>query len=121
MRTVTFLVVLVAGLAMLAIAGCKDHADQTTPATVDGSVAISVTENGFVPNEIHLRAGQPVTLVVTRRTEKTCATELVLKDYDISRKLPLNESVRIPFTPTQSGSLTYSCAMGMIQGHIVVE
>ena len=63
----------------------------------------------------------PLTLVVTRKTDETCATELVLPAYGIDAKLPLGEPVTITFTPARSGELRYSCAMKMFQGVIDVR
>jgi plastocyanin domain-containing protein len=113
---------LAASLASISLIGCggrSQPASEAPPSTE--AVAISVTEEGFVPKEIHVKAGQPVTLAVTRKTERTCATELVLKEYAINQKLPMNETVEIKFTPTHAGQLTYACGMDMIKGHIVVE
>lgn len=39
-------------------------------------IAIEVTSKGFVPSTIHLKAGQPIVLVVTRKTDRTCAREI---------------------------------------------
>jgi plastocyanin domain-containing protein len=90
----------------------------------DGSrvITLSVTEKGYEPTPITLKKDEPVKLVVTRKTEQTCATELVMKDYGIDTKLPLNTPVEIAFTPNKSGTLTYGCAMGqMISGTFMVE
>jgi plastocyanin domain-containing protein len=84
-------------------------------------IELAVTENGFEPARVEVAANQPVTLVVTRKTEKTCAKELVLKEYNINQPLPMNEAVEITFTPTQSGDLTYACGMDMIKGVIAVH
>ena len=84
-------------------------------------VKINVTEKGFVPATVKVKAGEPVTLAVTRKTTRTCATELVLKEYDIHQKLPLNETVRITFTPKTAGELVYACGMNMGKGTIVVQ
>jgi plastocyanin domain-containing protein len=84
-------------------------------------VTLTVTEKGFEPAVVKVRAGSPVTLMVTRRTERTCATELVLKEHGINQPLPLNQAVEITFTPTQSGDLTYACAMDMYRGTVHVE
>lgn len=89
----------------------------------DGSqrVRVTVTEKGFVPAVVTVQAGKPVTLLVTRKTDRTCATELVLKAHGIDEKLPLNKTVAIRFTPERPGELDYACAMGMIHGKIVVK
>lgn len=85
-------------------------------------VDLAVTEKGFEPSPVPLKKGEPVKLVVTRKTDLTCATELVMDEYKIDAKLPLNEPVEIAFTPHQSGTLRYGCAMGkMIAGTLVVD
>lgn len=85
-------------------------------------VAIKVTDNGFEPNPINLKKGEPVRLQVTRTTDNTCATEFVLDEHNINQKLPLNEAVAIRFTPDKTGELKYGCAMQkMISGRFVIE
>ena len=108
---------LVAGTVGLALAaGCS-----SAGAARDQRVKITVTEQGFVPAVVTVHAGRPVTLLVTRRTEHTCATELVLKAHGIDVKLPLGRTVAIRFTPERPGTLDYACAMNMIRGRIVVK
>ena len=103
----------------------EDHSGhahtQGEPATPGGAIAIEVTEDGFVPAEVTVARGEPVTLVVTRRTEKTCATEFVMKAQGIEQKLPMNEPVTISFTPTEVGELRYACGMDMIAGKVIVK
>lgn len=101
--------------AALALAGCRDRGPAGEP------VKITVTRNGYEPWRVEARKDVPLTLVVTRTTDETCATELVLPEYGIDRKLPLNEPVTITFTPSRSGTLRYSCAMRMFQGQIDVR
>ncbi|MBK8480176.1 MAG: cupredoxin domain-containing protein [Proteobacteria bacterium] len=84
-------------------------------------VALTVTSEGFVPAQVKASAGRPLELVVTRTVERTCASDLVIKDYGINRPLPLNQAVRVSFTPTKPGRIRYACAMDMIAGVIVVE
>lgn len=85
-------------------------------------VTLSVTEKGYEPSPINLKKDEPVKLVVTRKTEHTCATEIIMKDYGINTPLPLNTPVEIAFTPNKTGTLTYGCAMGqMISGAFMVE
>jgi plastocyanin domain-containing protein len=59
--------------------------------------------------------------VVTRKTDRTCAKEIVIKDFGINKPLPLNQPVEITFTPTKAGSFRYACGMDMITGVITVE
>ncbi|HEX9241426.1 MAG TPA: cupredoxin domain-containing protein [Anaeromyxobacter sp.] len=101
--------------AVLAAAACSDRGGAAAP------VRITVTRNGYEPWRVEARKGVPLTLVVTRTTDETCATELVLPEYGIDRKLPLNEPVTIAFTPARAGTLRYACAMKMFQGEIDVR
>lgn len=83
-------------------------------------VVLSVTAEGFMPKEWRVEAGRPVKLVVTRLVENTCATAIVIKDYGISKPLPMNQAVEVDFTPTKTGEVRYACAEDMISGVILV-
>jgi plastocyanin domain-containing protein len=84
-------------------------------------VKITVGRNGYEPWRVEARRGVPLVLEVTRTTDETCATEVVLPEYGIDVKLPLGKPVTIAFTPTRTGELRYSCAMKMFQGVIDVR
>ena len=101
--------------AAMAVAACRGRSAAEEP------VQITVTGKGYEPWRIEARKGVPLTLIVTRTTDETCATELVLPEYGIDRKLPLGEPVTIAFTPVRTGTLRYSCAMKMFQGEIEVR
>ena len=107
-----------AGMVTLALlAGCTQEATKND----SNRVAISVTEEGFVPASVTVSAGRPVTLVVTRKTTKTCANELVMPAQNINQPLPLGQPVEITFTPKEKGELSYACAMDMYKGKVIVK
>ena len=109
-------------LVMLAIlAGTLQTAIAAQVTTQDQRIAINVTSKGFEPSTVHVKAGRPVVLVVTRKVEKTCAKEIVIKDEKIRQALPLNRAVEIRLTPTKLGTLRYACGMDMLAGTLVVE
>jgi len=82
---------------------------------------IAVTSDGFVPSGSRVKVGQPVTLVVTRQVERTCATDIVIKDYGVNTPLPQGQPVEVTFTPTKAGPLRYGCAMDMLAGALIAE
>lgn len=112
---------LIGTLALLTLAGTSIPAVGAPAANREQRIAISVTKNGFEPASVRLNAGQPVRLVVTRKVERTCATEIVLSDLGIKKPLPLNKPVEVRFTPRKPGSIRYACAMDMIAGSLVVQ
>jgi hypothetical protein len=78
------------------------------PATPQGgTLQMLVTDSGFEPSTVKVKKGEPVKLVITRKTDKTCAKEIVIDEYGINTPLPLNTAVTVSFTPTQSGQLKY--------------
>ena len=90
-----------------------------TPATSGvappaGKIAMTVTEEGFVPARVLAKKGQPITLSITRKTDHTCAREIVFEGQDGKTKLPLDQSVDVTYTPKASGELKFGCAMGMM-------
>ncbi len=85
------------------------------------TVALAVTANGFEPASVRFKAGEPVKLVVTRKVERTCATDIVIASLGIKKALPLNKPVAIRFTPKTPGTIRYACAMDMIAGSMIVE
>ncbi len=89
--------------------------------TDEGPVRITVTKNGFEPWKVRATKGKPLTLVVTRTTDETCATEIVIPEAGVNAPLPLGQPVTVTFTPARSGELRYSCAMRMVQGVIDVR
>lgn len=99
----------------LAAWGCAQRA--AGPRTI----SIAVTDRGFEPAAIKLRAGEPVTLVVTRKTDATCAKEFVIAEAGIHQDLPLNQEVRIDYTPARAGEVRYACGMDMVAGKMKVE
>jgi plastocyanin domain-containing protein len=106
-----------AGLLLLAVAaaGCGGGS------AVKDRVVVEVTQEGFVPKEIPAKVGQPITLVVTRKTDMTCAKQIVFADLGVEKELPMNQAVEVTVTPERQGELRFACDMDMIAGKLVVE
>ena len=117
MRIQTMSLVVLA-FGAVAVAGCTGGPRQSSDSA---RVSISVTRDGFTPSVVSAKAGTPLTLIVTRTTDQTCATELVMKDYGIHRELPLGHPVEITFTPAHAGDVRFACGMDMISGTVRVE
>lgn len=81
---------------------------------VAARVEVSVTDEGFVPSRIAAKKGVPITLAVTRKTDKTCAREILFQGQPGKTELPLNKTVDVAYTPTATGDIKFGCAMGMM-------
>lgn len=91
-------------------------------ASAPRTIELTVTKKGFEPNRVKVKKGETVTLEITRKEARTCATEIVVPGYGIDVDLPLNERVSVTFTPRKTGELTYGCAMDqMLGGVLLVE
>lgn len=66
------------------------------------------------------KPARPAKVTFVRKTDETCAKEVVIKDYKIERKLPLNEPVTVEFTP-RKGEFAFACGMNMVKGKLIVE
>jgi plastocyanin domain-containing protein len=82
---------------------------------------VLVTENGYEPGKLTVRAGQLARITFVRTTDKTCGTEVVFPSLNIRRPLPLNQPVVIEFTPQESGEIGFVCGMNMLRGTVVVQ
>jgi plastocyanin domain-containing protein len=110
----------VIALSLWIAAGCGGKADDAK--AVEGPVTMEVTEAGYVPASFKVKKGVPVELLITRKTDATCAKEIVIDEPKVNTPLPLNTQVRVSFTPEKSGQLKFGCAMDkMISGTITVE
>jgi plastocyanin len=84
------------------------------------TATVEVNGEGFQPSSLRLKAGAPAKVTFVRKTDKTCAKEVVIKEYNIDRKLPLNEPVTVEFTP-RKGEFIFACGMDMLKGKLIVE
>jgi plastocyanin len=84
------------------------------------TVNVAVTDNGFEPSKIKAKKGEKLRLVVTRKTDSTCAKEIVVKDHGIHQPLPLGKTVTVELTPAKSGEIRYACGMDHISGVVFI-
>lgn len=118
--------VLVAGVVLSGCGGGGNNTESASSGATESAatanpneVVIEVTDAGFVPAIANVPKGQAVTLVVTRKTAATCATEMVYAGTKEKHDLPLDQTVRIELPANRPDTLDYACAMDMIKGQIV--
>ncbi len=109
----------------LVVVACKKEEAAKSASPAGGTrFEIAVTENGFEPGDVVVPAGKPVTIVFDRKTDQTCAKQIVLDTGDgkkIEKALPLDTPVEIATTFPTPGKLGYACSMDMMKGTITVQ
>jgi plastocyanin domain-containing protein len=110
-------------LALMSLTSCKTsgRTSQNSTGGEQARVAITVDENGFHPDAVAAKAGQPVTLVMTRTSDQTCAKEVVIPSLSKRMELPLNHPVELQLAAQQKGDIQFACGMDMWKGVIHVE
>lgn len=97
----------------------------STPAAVRAGPAqearVQVTDNGFEPARVALKAGTLARITFTRTGDKTCATAVVFPSLKLQRELPLNTPVTVEFTPEGPGEIAFTCGIHMLTGSVVVQ
>ena len=99
--------------AFLALTGCA--------AGGPPEVHVTVTDMGFQPKDVRIPKGNAAVLVITRKTNSTCATEALFTETGKKYDLPLDTPVRIDLTGVSPGKLHYACAMNMEKGTVTIE
>lgn len=82
---------------------------------------VTVDQKGFHPTHVELKKGGPGTLTFLRTSDDTCATEVVFKQLNIKKDLPLNQPVTVDVPTTEARDLTFACGMGMYESTLTIQ
>jgi cytochrome c oxidase subunit II len=83
---------------------------EQTPQTIN----ITAKRFEFSPNEITVRKGQPVTLLID---STDVAHGLVIKDLHVQTEIKKGSQAKVTFSPTETGDFTGNCAHFCGAGH----
>jgi sulfite exporter TauE/SafE/copper chaperone CopZ len=82
-------------------------------------VNMKVDSSGYSPNSFVLKKGVPVKWNVNVEELTGCNQELVMNEYGIDVNLKQGLNI-IEFTPTKTGTITFTCGMAMLHGNFIV-
>ncbi|MDP1743692.1 MAG: sulfite exporter TauE/SafE family protein [Candidatus Amesbacteria bacterium] len=84
---------------------------------VDGVQEIYMIQDsdGYSPNNFTITQGIPVRWIITSKNINTCASSIISSKLNIRQGLRKGENI-IEFTPTEAGTIRFSCTMGMYNG-----
>lgn len=90
----------------------------TTQAVTQGDVQeinMTVDAGGYTPNSFTVKQGTKVRWVIDGKNTFGCQSVLKVPKYNIVKTLSSGKNV-IEFTPTEKGTISFSCIMGMFRG-----
>ena len=82
-------------------------------------VVLSMKDLNYYPNEIRVKAGQPVSISLDESITG-CLRSFTIKELGVSKYVRTSQET-IDFTPTKKGTFRFACVMGMGYGKIIVE
>lgn len=98
------------------------HAKAMDAKAADQVVVLTVDDHGFEPKTVDVKPGVPTTLKITRTSEMTCATEIVIPTLKIKQDLPLNKTVEVKIGKLKKGEIRFGCGMNMMEsGQIHIQ
>lgn len=86
---------------------------------VPSEYKMTVTEKGFEPSSLKVKAGKPVTLKITRKTNATCAREITVPSQKLRVDLPLDKEVTVKLASLSKGEVKFGCAMDLMIGGVM--
>ena len=92
------------------------------PASRSGVQVVRLTQDGYGyhPQTVTVERGRPVRLIITSTNPYSCASSLVIPKLNVQKNLQSGENI-IEFTPTEVGTIPFSCSMGMYRGALIVR
>ncbi len=92
---------------------------ETTAVSGDVQIVKMDVDWSFKPNEFKVKKGVPVRWEITGVNVSGCSNEIVIPKLDLRKKINKGLNV-LEFTPEKSGTLPFTCWMGMIGGKFIV-
>lgn len=111
-----------AGAALLGIqTPSLSRAEAAPVEIVDGVQIIRMeqTADGYKPDHIVIKKGIPVKWIITSKYQYTCAAQFAAPSLGINSWLQSGDN-EFEFTPDESGTIPFSCSMGMYRGTVTV-
>jgi plastocyanin domain-containing protein len=82
-------------------------------------IRMTQTARGYSPKNFTVEAGRPVKWIIDSQNANTCAASIVAPKINVKMQLKAGENI-IRFTPTEIGTINFTCSMGMYRGTIEV-
>ena len=82
-------------------------------------IVLGMKDFNYYPDTIKVKANQPVEITIDE-TVKGCLRSFAIRDLGVN-KYARTAADKIIFTPTKTGTFSFSCSIGMGYGRLIVE
>lgn len=127
-KTVLIVIIILVAILLAILMTNKSAGKSTTDTVSDPAVTLdngvqvvkmSESARGYSPKSITIKKGIPVRWEIEASADRTCASALIVPDYQIRAFLKPGKNI-IEFTPNKTGSIPFSCSMRMYTGMFTV-
>ncbi|OQX21776.1 MAG: hypothetical protein BWK75_02410 [Candidatus Altiarchaeales archaeon A3] len=84
------------------------------------TVNMDMDSQGYHPNSFVVKKGIPVKWKINVTELTPCNNEIIMNAYSMDVKLKQGINDVIEFTPDKTGTISFSCSMGMLKGSFIV-
>ena len=84
------------------------------------TVSLGVANYNYDPLTINVELGKPVRIIGDMEQLKGCLRAFTIPGLGIFKNFKDNDNI-LEFTPTQKGTFSFSCSMGMGYGTLIVK
>jgi len=78
------------------------------------------SDGGYAPNIFHIKPNAKTRWIINATNPYTCASQVVVPSLGVTKQLEQGENV-IEFISPASGTIKFSCSMGMYTGKIIID
>lgn len=120
------------GLAILGVSGVEtfvsqgEQKKQAVASKEEGKndeiqvIKMTVDYRGFKPNVFTLEKGVPVKWVIEGEQVSGCTNEIIVPSLKVKQEIKPGKNI-VEFTPNKTGTINFSCWMGMVRGKFIVK
>lgn len=83
-------------------------------------IRMTESERGYTPDIFHIKPNRKTRWIIIATNPYSCASQLVASVIGVRKQLTPGENV-IEFISPASGTIGFSCSMGMYSGKIIID